>query len=97
MKGHRSGRRVTVCDGCYKVIPKDATPPQVLNADGTRMDWCGLEECNVKIRSKTDPPWRCPNCVHKGENKQGCDHVELKGGKDREYGEKATEHTDVIY
>lgn len=99
MKGHRSGHPVLTCDGCYKVIDKGCKHPQVLNADGTRMDWCGLEECKVKIRAKHDPPYICKTCLAKGENmKGGCDHFEQRGRPDTDpYGGKATPNADVIY
>lgn len=98
MKGHRSGHPVVTCDGCYEVIEKQAPPwpLQVLNADGTRLDCCGLEECKDKIRAKHDPPYRCPNCVTLGQNVEGCDHKPT-GRPDSEYGEVATPSSDVIY
>jgi hypothetical protein len=98
LRGHRGGTPVRTCDGCYKVLPSDDKHVQVLNLSGTKKDWCGDYTCQKKIQDNPDPPYRCPNCVIKGEEcrpEHRRDH-----GPDRETGEKmdeATPHQDVIY
>lgn len=97
MKQHRSGHQVTVCDGCYKIV-KDKQP-QILNADGTPLDCCGLDKCNAKIRAKHDPPYMCPDCVTLNRDECPPEHRRERG-PDRDTGEKmdeATIHQDVIY
>jgi hypothetical protein len=100
MKGHRGGTAVRICDGCYKIIPKDDKHVQVADPNGDLKDWCGDYRCQVEIQDTPPPTWHCATCVSKGVSP--CPHQELHGvnGPDREYGEKfekATPDSDVIY